>query len=68
MIEMIALRNELNAIGNNYNQTVKRLHTLDNLEDIKAWLMINERAREIIQNAISEIKEKISQIDDIWLQ
>jgi hypothetical protein len=35
MIEMIALRNELTAIGNNYNQTVKRLHTLDNVADIK---------------------------------
>jgi hypothetical protein len=68
MIEMIVLRNELNALGNNYNQTVKRLHTLDNLEDIKTWLMINEAAREIIQNVISEIKQKISQIDDIWLQ
>src|SRR6266568_3738390 len=40
MAEMIALRNELNAIGNNYNQTVKRLHTFDKLEDIKPWLII----------------------------
>jgi predicted metalloprotease with PDZ domain len=28
MKEMIALRNALNAIGNNYNQVVKRLHSL----------------------------------------
>jgi len=28
MTEMIRLRNELNAIGNNFNQTVKKLHTL----------------------------------------
>jgi len=68
MAEMITLRNELNAIGNNYNQTVKRLHTLDDLEDIKTWLMINEAARKIIQNKIAEIKEKINQIDDIWLR
>ena len=27
--EMILLKNELNAIGNNYNQSVKRLHTLE---------------------------------------
>jgi hypothetical protein len=68
MAEMIVLRNELNAIGNNYNQTVKRLHTLDNVADIKTWLMINEAARKIIQNKIAEIKEKINQIDDIWLR
>ena len=67
MDEMIALRNELNAIGNNYNQTVKRLHTLENVGDIKTWLMINEAARKIIQSKITEIKEKISRIDDIWL-
>jgi len=68
MAEMITLRNELNAIGNNYNQTVKRLHTLEDVAEIKAWLMINEAARKIIQNKIAEIKEKINQIDDIWLQ
>jgi glutaminase len=67
MAEMIALRNELNAIGNNYNQTVKRLHTLEDVSEIKTWLMINEAARKIIQNKIAEIKEKINQIDDIWL-
>ena len=65
--EMIALRNELNAIGNNYNQTVKRLYTLEDVGDIKTWLMINEAARKIIQNKIAEIKEKINQINDTWL-
>jgi glutaminase len=68
MHEMIALRNELNAIGNNYNQTVKRLHTLEDFEEIKIWLSINETARQIIQNKVAEIKEKINQINDIWLR
>ena len=27
--EMILLKNELSAIGNNFNQAVKRLHTMD---------------------------------------
>lgn len=27
--EMVKLKNELNSIGNNFNQSVKRLHTLD---------------------------------------
>jgi hypothetical protein len=68
MAEMIILRNELNAIGNNYNQTVKRLHSLEDTADIKTWLMINEAARKIIQNKIGEIKEKINQFNDIWLR
>jgi MobC-like protein len=68
MAEMIALRNELSAIENNYNQTVKTLHSLGNLQDIKTWLILNETAWEIIQNKIREIKEKINQINDIWLR
>ena len=31
MTEMIRLRGELNAIGNNFNQAVKKLHTLQQI-------------------------------------
>ena len=68
MTEMIALKTELNAIGNNYNQVVKRLHTLQHLEDIKTWLLLNESTRQILLNKIAEIKLKINQINDKWLQ
>ena len=68
MAEMIALRNELNAIGNNFNQTVKRLHALQQIDEIKTWLILNESARQIILNKITEIKSKINQINDQWLQ
>ena len=37
LTEMIQLKNELNAIGNNFNQAVHKLHTLDHIPDIKAW-------------------------------
>lgn len=68
MAEMIILRNELNAIGNNFNQTVKRLHALQHIEEIKTWLILNETARQIITRKIDEIKSKIYQIDSQWLQ
>jgi hypothetical protein len=68
MAEMILLRNELNAIGNNFNQTVKRLHALQQLDEIKTWLMLNETARKIILGKIDEIKSKINQIDSQWLR
>jgi hypothetical protein len=68
MAEMIVLRNELNAIGNNFNQTVKRLHTLQQIDEIKTWLFLNETARQIILSKIAEIKSKINQIDSQWLQ
>ena len=68
MTEMIALKNELNAIGINYNQLIKRLHSLEHLQEIKAWLLINESTRQILVKKVSEIKSKIYQINDQWLQ
>jgi hypothetical protein len=68
MTEMIALRTELNSIGNNYNQVVKRMHTLQHLEEIKTWLLLNESSKQILLNKITEIKFKINQINDKWLQ
>lgn len=66
--EMILLRSELNSIGNNFNQSVKRLHTLDEISEIKAWAIINEKSKEIFLKKVDEIKGKINQISDKWLQ
>jgi predicted GNAT family acetyltransferase len=68
MTEMIVLRNELNAIGNNYNQVVKRLHTLEHVDEIKTWALLNESTKLILLNKVEEIKSKIAQINDQWLQ
>lgn len=68
MTELIGLRNELNAIGNNYNQTVKRLHTLQEMPEIKAWLILNENSKKILLQKVSEIKLKMDKINDLWLQ
>jgi hypothetical protein len=66
--EMILLRSELNFIGNNFNQSVKRLHTLDEISEIKAWAILNEKNKEIFIKKVDEIKGKINQISDKWLQ
>lgn len=68
MAELIGLKNELNAIGNNYNQLIKRLHSLEQFPELKTWLLINESTRQILVRKISEIKTKIYQINDQWLQ
>ena len=67
MAELIQLRTELNAIGQNYNQVVKRLHTLDAVPDIQTWLLLHESARKILLDKVAEIKSKINQINDVWL-
>ena len=68
MTEMIKLRNELNAIGNNFNQSVKKLHTLTHFNEFKNWLILNEDNQKILLQKIEEIKTKINQISDKWLQ
>lgn len=68
MGELILLRNELNALGNNYNQVVKKMHTLDHLTDFKPWLVLNEKQQQSLLAKVSEIKDKINTMSDKWLQ
>jgi len=68
MTEMIRLRNELNAIGNNFNQSVKKLHTLTQFNEFKNWLIVNEDNQKILLQKVEEIKSKINQISDKWFQ
>ena len=68
MTEMIKLRNELNAIGNNLNQSVKKLHTLSQLPEFKNWLLLNKNNQKILLEKVEEIKSKINQVSDKWLQ
>src|ERR1044071_4498445 len=46
LAEMILLKNELNAIGKNFNQVVHTLHTIDRDSQIKAWAILNEASKE----------------------
>ena len=68
MREMIKLRNELKAIGNNLNQSVKKLHTLNQISEFKTWLIANEIHQKVLAEKVDEIKSKINQISDKWLQ
>ena len=67
MAEMILLRNELKAIGNNFNQAVKKLHIIQDDTEIKSWALLNENHYNLMMQKVSEINSKIGQISDIWL-
>ena len=66
--EMIQLKRELNAIGNNFNQAVHRLHTLDHDYQLKAWAVQNEFHKKVFFEKTNEILEKLDQIYNLWLQ
>lgn len=60
--EILLLRKELNAIGNNFNQLVHKLYTLDSISEIKAWAILNESGKKIFMKKVAEISEKMSEI------
>ena len=66
--EMIQLKKELNVIGNNFNQTVHKLQTLDKIPEIKAWAILNETGKKTFMKKVEEIREKINLIYEQWSQ
>ena len=68
MAEMMRLRNELNGIGNNFNQAVKRLHTLHQIAEFRSWLITYELERQTLLNKVDEIKNHIQKMGEKWLQ
>ena len=68
MGELIQLRVELNAIGNNFNQAVKKLHTLQQIPEFKVWIIQYESQKYKLLFFIEEIKNNIQNIAQKWLQ
>jgi hypothetical protein len=63
-----SLKNELSAIGNNFNQAVKKLHTFDHIQEIKLWAESNDKQKFLLIEKVAEINLKIAQLSDKWLQ
>ncbi len=68
MAELINLRKELNSIGNNFNQAVKKLHTLSQISELKVWILGFETDKRILFNSMEEIKITIRNLAEKWLQ
>ncbi len=68
MAEAMKLRNELNDIGNNFNQAVKKLHTLYQIAEFRSWLIAYEVEKKTLFNKVDEIKNHIQKIAEKWLQ
>ena len=64
--EMILLKKELNAVGNNYNQAVKKLHTLNNIGQVKWWLNAHEPVHQNFLQLTELIFQKLNEIHRQW--
>jgi ribosomal protein L29 len=68
MTELIQLKKELNGIGNNFNQAVKKLHTLHQIPEFKDWIEMYEAEKNLLLNKVEEIKIVTHKIGEQWLQ
>jgi hypothetical protein len=66
MEELIALRRELNAVGGNLNQAVKRLHTLRQIAEFREWLTHWEPLQQEIAAQIKSACGTIAKMSETW--
>ena len=66
--EMLPLKKELNAIGNNFNQAVHKLHILDKIPEFRLWITQYDSLQKSLIAKVEEIKLKVNQLYEQWLQ
>jgi hypothetical protein len=52
----------------NFNQAVKKLHTLRQIAEFKIWILTYEMEQKKLLNKVEEIKNNIEKIAEKWLQ
>ncbi|MCQ6957331.1 plasmid mobilization protein [Mucilaginibacter aquariorum] len=66
--ELILLRQELNAIGNNLNQAVRGINSAHGNADTRLWMNLMSIINSKLEPSISQIKERMNEYADIWSQ
>lgn len=67
-ITLNLLKNELSAIGNNFNQLVKKLHTASHFQEIKSLVQDSEMQQQKFLEKMNEIDLKIGKLSAKWWQ
>lgn len=68
MTEVIQLKNELKAIGKNFNQAVKKLNALKQVKDMEHWLILFEMDKRSLEKHYECIEANIKKMTEKWLQ
>lgn len=66
--ELVLLRRELNAVGNNLNQSVKNINTAHGFADARLWMNLMTVIKSQIEPAIEQIKVQMDRYSDLWSQ
>src|SRR5690606_30140958 len=54
---LVKLRLDLSGIGNNYNQAIHKLHTLDHLPAFKTWIRAHQQERKAMLERSESIRD-----------
>jgi len=68
LLDMLNLKKELNAIGNNFNQAVHKLHLLDKIPEFRVWVQQYDGLQKALISKVEEIKILMNQLYEQWLQ
>ena len=68
LMDMLNLKKELNAIGNNFNQAVHKLHILDRIPEFRDWVQQYDGLQKRLISKVDEIKNRMNQLYEQWLQ
>lgn len=64
--EMKSLKKSLDAIGNNFNQSIRRLHTFKHYPDLQEWIVLNEKDKTQLFRQIEAISNAITKAYQLW--
>ena len=65
--QMLELKKELNAVGNNFNQAVHKLHLLDKIPEFRVWINQYDGLQKVLLNKVQEINLRVNQLYEEWL-
>lgn len=66
--EMLQLKRELHAIGNNFNQAVHKLHTIDRIPEFRKWIADYGQYHQLFIGKTNEILIQANQFYLQWSQ
>lgn len=66
--EIVRLKEDLNAVGNNFNQAVKKLHSMNQVAEFRIWLDTWSYTKEKLYHSINEIKSRINNLPNELLR
>ena len=66
--QMMELKKELNAVGNNFNQAVHKLHLLSAIPEFRKWIIDYEMLHQAVDQKVQNINSKMIQLYEQWLQ